>query len=264
MFDTGGNGPGPTLLVAAMLTAGGLWLGPRLQEAVWPQVREAGSPLPWPAEPLHTAPASGTRPAATALGGAASGVAGAALLFLLLLAGGLRPGTGAPGGFGPGTAADVVLACAVAVAEEGLMRGAAFAAIAERTGLAEAVWGTAALTAVAGWLSGMGPAAGLTTLLLGLWWGQGRARTGGTLWSTCSHAAWNVALGPLLGLGGEVAAGTGRALLLPHAGPAAWAGPPGAVEGGLAAAAAGAVLAAVPAALGVLGGSRGGRPGAKT
>lgn len=218
------------LLAAATLVAGGLLAAP------WLRARLAVQPPP---------PA--TMPSArAAILGAAAGLGAAVALYGLLLAGGSRPGALAPAPLG-GTALYAALAVALAYAQERLMRGAAFDA-ALPAGGRPAIAITAALTAAVDLLDGMGLLTSLTALLLGLWWGRARLRTGGTAWPIAAHAAWNVALGPLLGLGGEVAAGPGRALLLPHTGPPWWAGPPGAVEAGLAS----AVVAAAAAALGWL------------
>jgi hypothetical protein len=88
---------------------------------------------------------------------------------------------------------------------------------------------------------------------LGLWWGRGRLRSGSAAGAEAAHAAWAVALGPLLGIGGD---GLGSrlapvrpSLLAAHLGSILWAGAPGPSQGGLAAllvAGAAAALSAVP------------------
>lgn len=169
--------------------------------------------------------------AAGALAGAAAALA---LALLLWLSGGAR-WHGFPAAPWTAVAGGCALAAALGYAEECFLRGTAFAVLQTRAGTAAAVWGAAALLALVRLLSGMGPVTGLTTLALGVWWGRARARLGGSGHSAAAHAAWAAILGPVLGLGGEVAGGQGRSLLVARAGPAWWAGPPGAVEGGLAA-----------------------------
>ena len=208
--------PYGTLAAATALVSAGLWLAPALVPRLGGAVRCRVAMRSWDT------------------GAAAGASAAAAVGALLLLTGGAR-WLGFPAAPWPTVAEATLLAAALGIAEEAFLRGTAFAVLEQRAGTLPAIWGAAVLLAAVRLLTGMGPITALTTIALGVWWGIVRARRGDAKFSAAAHAAWNAILGPVLGLGGEVAGGAGRSLLLVHLGPSWWAGPPGAVEGGLAA-----------------------------
>jgi len=214
------------LCAAAALAAAGYWLAPALGR------RLGGDPRGAPKRPW--------------LPGLGAGSAAAATVALLLLVSSAARYRGFPAAPWPAFLLGSTLAAALGYAEETFIRGAAFGVLEYRAGTRTAIWGGAVLLAVVGLISGMGVVTALTTLALGLWWGERRARTGSPSFAAAAHAGWNVLLGPVLGLGGEVAGGLGRSLFVAHVGAPWWAGPPGAVLGGLAALAVVCVLAVWP------------------
>jgi len=209
----GGPAAGP-LLAAAAFAATAVWAAPALG-------RRLGAAAP---------AAAGGRPANWALAWGAGPAAAVALL--LAATGGVR-WLPAPWGSGPVLAA--VAAATLGWMEEALLRGAAFGILEARAGRGAALWGAAALGGIAALLCGASPLAALTAGLLGLCWGRLRLRRGAATPAALAHAAWNVVLGPLLGVGGEAVAVGARSLLGAHLGLAWWAGTPGAAQGGLAA-----------------------------
>jgi len=200
---------------AAILSAAGLWGAPALTPRLGGGARRPQR-RPW-------------------VSGAAAGAGAAAAVAVLLLLTRAARWHGFPAAPWTAVGEGCALAAALGYAEESFLRGTAFDVLENRAGTAPAIWGAAALLACVRLLTGMGMVTALTTLGLGVWWGIARARRGDSASAAAAHAAWAVVLGPLLGLGGEVAGGAGRSLLLVRMGPSWWAGPPGAVEGGLAA-----------------------------
>ncbi len=199
---------------------------------------------PWIGRRLGGATAAAVPSGAVAGAFGAGAAAALALALLLLATHGLRMALpSAP----PRLAAALwtaVLAAALAYAEESFARGAAFSILQSRAGASAAVWGSAALLAIADLVTGAGFGAALTMFGLGLWWGRLRARTGGPAPAVAAHVAWNLVLGPATGIGGEQISGFGPSLLGAHLGTPWWSGLPGAAQGGGA-----ALLVAAVAAL---------------
>jgi membrane protease YdiL (CAAX protease family) len=205
--------PAGALGGAALLVAAGMWLAPAWGRGT---------------------PSAGAPPARDVAAGVAWGAGGGAAVALLLrLTGGVRWQAPAMHIALVGAVASVA---ALGYAEESFLRGAAFRSVQTRAGDGPALWGSAVLLALVDLVAGAGVLAALTTCALGLWWGEARLRTGGFAFPAAAHAAWNVTLGPLLGIGGESAGARGAALFAAHLGPGWWAGVPGPAQGGLAAA----------------------------